>query len=57
MLNHPPANPCPEFDLLRHTPEDNSMSAACPTLAEVRAAIKNYTLDGHRALTILVLNF
>jgi len=40
MLNHLPANPCPELDLLHYTPEDNSLSSACPTLAEVRAAIK-----------------
>jgi len=41
MLNHPPANTFAELDLLRFTTEDSSMSSACPTLAEVRAAIKS----------------
>jgi len=40
MLNHPPGNPYAELDLLYYTPEDSSMSYACPKTAEVREAIK-----------------
>ena len=40
MLNHPPAALCADLDQLCNTPGDRFISTACPSLTEVRTAIR-----------------